>query len=94
MKKEVESITITKTNTNNITQLNSLEKEKITPKILITNKTLVNTFFKDFIPVAMATTFLAPLNRIKICLQNMKLISINETEKVFKPSALIQSRHT
>jgi hypothetical protein len=61
-------------------------------KILISNKVIANTFNKEFIPLVLATTFFAPINRIKICLQNMTLMSINESEKVYRTSHLIQSK--
>jgi hypothetical protein len=70
-----------------------LDKSKITEKrIFISNKLIAHTFHKEFLPLALTTTFFAPVNRIKICLQNMKLMSINESEKVYRPSHLIQSK--
>ena len=60
--------------------------------LLISNELLVKTFNKDFTPVALATTFFAPFNRIKLILQTNKLISINDSEKVFKLSPLVQSK--
>ena len=76
---------------NTLSNLNINQKDKDNKKILISNELLTRTFSRDFVPVALATTFLAPLNRIKIILQNMKLISINESDKIYKPTTLLQS---
>lgn len=59
--------------------------------LLISNELILKTFNKDFAPVALATSFFAPLNRIKLILQTNKLISINDSEKVLKLSPLVQS---
>jgi hypothetical protein len=61
-------------------------------KKYLSNKVLIKTLDNDFIPLALATTILSPLNRIKICLQNMNMISIAESEKVYKTRILAESK--
>ncbi len=78
---------LNKDNTLNLEKSSSNEK-----KLFISNKVIAKTLHKEFIPLVIATTFFAPANRIKICLQNMHLMSITESEKVYKPSQLIQSK--
>ena len=60
-------------------------------KLFISNETLKQTFSHEFLPIAITTSILAPLNRIKIILQTNRLISINESDKVYKPSRLTAS---
>lgn len=69
-----------------------MKNNNLEEKYLITNEILFQTFTKDFLPAAFTATALAPLNRIKILLQTMPLIAINEREKIYKPTTLMSSK--
>lgn len=60
--------------------------------LYVSYSNLYNKLFQNFIPLAITSTILAPITRMKIILQNNKLISINEHEKVYKPRILIKSK--
>ena len=72
-----------------------MEKENSIPitqeKIYISNELVLKTFFNDFLPLCVTSTLLAPINRLKICSQNMSMISIIESEKVYNPWKLAES---
>jgi hypothetical protein len=60
---------------------------------LITSANIYKYLFLNFLPLVGTTTFFAPAERMKIVLQTMKLMSINEHEKVFKLYQLSRSKH-
>lgn len=60
-------------------------------KSFLSHSELTEKLITDFIPIALTTTVLAPINRLKICLQTMSMISINQNEKTFKPRNLTSS---
>jgi hypothetical protein len=70
----------------------NFHSSKESTKIYLSNKILIKTFDHDFTPVAFVTTLLAPLNRIKICLQNMNMISILDSDKIYKTRILAESK--
>lgn len=47
---------------------------------------------KDFLPIALTSTIVAPLTRAKTILQTMNLISINEKYKTFKVRKLMMRK--
>jgi len=61
-------------------------------KVFLSHYELTESIKNEYIPIAMTTTILAPINRIKICLQTMHMMSINQNEKVFKPRNLTRSK--
>jgi hypothetical protein len=61
-------------------------------KVFLSHYELTESIKNEFFPIAMTTTILAPINRIKICLQTMHMMSINQNEKVFKPRNLTKSK--
>ena len=60
-------------------------------KVFISHSELSDKLLTDFIPVALTTTLLAPINRIKICLQTMSMMSISPNEKTFSARNLARS---
>jgi hypothetical protein len=58
---------------------------------LLTSSNIYKFLFQNYVPLALTSTLLAPLERMKIVLQTMKLMSIRETEKVYKISTLTRS---
>ena len=47
-------------------------------KTLLTSKNLYNHLIKDFLPIAITTTILAPIERLKLILQTINLMSIQD----------------
>lgn len=70
----------------------SNSKEPNNQKRLISNQVLINNFSSNFLPTAITLTILAPFNRLKLILQTIQLSSINQQEKVYKPSYLLPSK--
>ena len=68
------------------------EIESHNEKAFLSNYELTESLKNQYIPIAITTTILAPINRIKICLQTMHMMSINQNEKVFKPPNLTRSK--
>jgi hypothetical protein len=51
---------------------------------LLTSANIYKYLFQNFLPLVGASTILAPIERMKIIFQTMKLMSINESEKIYK----------
>ena len=62
-------------------------------KVFLSHTELTVKLMSDFIPVALTTSLLAPLNRIKICLQTMSMMSITPNEKTFRVRNLAKSKN-
>ncbi len=63
-------------------------------KVFLSHYELTEKLKNEFIPIALTTTILAPINRIKICLQTMSMMSINQNEKTNKPRNLASSKRS
>jgi hypothetical protein len=59
----------------------------------VTTEDIYTHYVKEFAPLAITNTVLAPLTRIKNILQTMKLISINENEKIYRIRHLVPSNN-
>jgi hypothetical protein len=59
--------------------------------LLLTGSNVYKYLFQNFIPLAITSTLLAPIERIKIILQTMKLMSIRDSEKVYGINQLSRS---
>jgi hypothetical protein len=59
---------------------------------LITSSNLYKNISQHFISLAITSTLFAPVERMKLVLQTMKLMSINDHEKVYKLSHLSRSK--
>jgi hypothetical protein len=62
-------------------------------KIFLSHLELSDKLISDFIPIALTTSLLGPVNRIKICLQTMSMMSISQKEKTFSPRNLAKSKN-
>ncbi len=60
---------------------NEFNREK--EKNFLSNAELSAMLMNEFFPIALTTTVLAPINRLKICLQTMSMISISSSEKTY-----------
>jgi hypothetical protein len=49
-------------------------------------------FKLEFLPIALTVTVLAPLDRLRNLMQTMKMISMNEHDKVYKANRLTVSK--
>lgn len=65
--------------------------ENIKRKNSFTMNDIVTYYNNHLAPAALATSFLAPLNRIKLLRQTMPLIAINEVEKPKNTINLVKS---
>jgi len=61
-------------------------------RVFLSHIELSDKLMNDFIPVALTTSLLAPINRIKICLQTMSMMSISPNEKTFRTRNLVRSK--
>jgi hypothetical protein len=61
-------------------------------KVFLSHSELTDKLMSDYIPVALTTSVLAPINRIKICLQTMSMMSITPNEKTFRVRNLARSK--
>jgi hypothetical protein len=61
-------------------------------KVFLSHYELSDIIMSEFIPIALTTTVLAPINRLKICLQTMSKMSINQNEKTYRPINLASSK--
>jgi solute carrier family 25 (adenine nucleotide translocator) protein 4/5/6/31 len=68
-----------------------MSENKRNQKLIFSHSDLFRLIYTDFLPTALTTTILAPFNRAKILLQNMKLISINDELKTYRPINLFPS---
>jgi hypothetical protein len=57
-----------------------------------TRDNLYNHLIREYFPVALCATILAPLERIKIILQTYKLMSLQEHEKNLRVNILTRSK--
>lgn len=60
--------------------------------LYITNTDIQEFVINNFLPIAITTTIFAPLERTKIILQTMDLMSIKSSEKVYKFRFLFPSK--
>jgi hypothetical protein len=59
----------------------------------LTRENFYKYIIKDYVPIAIAATILAPLERLKIILQTYKLMSLQEHEKNLRVNTLTRSKN-
>lgn len=58
----------------------------------LTRDNLYKHFIREYLPVAICTSILAPLERMKIILQTYKLMSLQDHEKNLRINVLTRSK--